>query len=104
MAKAGSGDFVYVDPPYTVRHKYNGFTKYNERIFSWSDQIRLRDEVAKTIDRGALVAVSNADHHSVRELYSDVGGLRALTRKSVIAAASRHRGLFDELLIMSWKK
>lgn len=104
MAKARAGDFAYVDPPYTVRHKYNGFTKYNEKIFSWSDQVRLRDEVAKAIERGALVAVSNADHYSVRELYRGIGGLRTLTRKSVIAAASRHRGLFDELLVLSWEK
>lgn len=103
MARAKSGDFVYVDPPYSVRHKYNGFTKYNENIFCWKDQTRLRDDVKKAISRGALVAVSNADHDSIRELYSNIGRIRTLTRKSVIAAGSNYRGTIEELLVLSWE-
>lgn len=101
MAVAGAGDFVYADPPYTVQHKYNGFLKYNEKIFSWEDQIRLRDEVLSAIERGAFVAVSNADHESVRELYQDIGIHKKISRKSVIAGQASHRGSVDELLILS---
>ena len=91
MEKAGAGDFVYVDPPYTVKHKYNAFAKYNERIFSWDDQIRLRDDVVSAIGRGALVAVSNADHASLSDLYRNIGTHKLISRKSVIAAGSKHR-------------
>ena len=103
MEKAGAGDFVYIDPPYTVNHKYNGFAKYNEKIFSWDDQVRLRNDVVSAIGRGALVAVSNADHPSLSELYCDMGTHKSISRKSVIAAGSKHRGNVDELLILSWK-
>ena len=102
MALAGSGDLVYVDPPYTVKHKYNGFAKYNERIFCWEDQVRLRDDVIAAIERGALVAVSNADHESLKELYHNIGFHRRISRQSVIASGSAYRGRVDELLILSW--
>ena len=103
MAKAGAGDFVYVDPPYTVNHKYNGFAKYNEKIFSWADQVRLRDDVVSAIERGARVAISNADHISVSKLYQGIGTHKSVSRKSIIAASSEYRGCADELLILSWK-
>ena len=103
LSCAGEGDFVYIDPPYTVRHNFNGFAKYNERMFSWEDQIRLRDEVAATIDRGAMVAVSNADHESLSQLYQDLGIHYKISRESVIAAKSQYRGIVGEILITSWK-
>ena len=102
LKEAGAGDFVYVDPPYTVKHKYNAFLKYNETIFSWDDQVRLRNEIKLAIARGAKVAVSNADHDSLRRLYHDIGAQMSITRSSVIAADREKRGSVDELLILSW--
>jgi DNA adenine methylase len=46
-------DLLFVDPPYTVRHDNNGFIKYNEQLFSWDDQLRLRDAVLRAKERGA---------------------------------------------------
>lgn len=71
IANTESGDFLYVDPPYTAKHNNNNFVKYNERIFSWSDQIRLSRCVLAAARRGVHVLVSNANHASVRELYED---------------------------------
>lgn len=34
---AEEGDLIFADPPYTVRHNHNGFIKYNENLFSWSE-------------------------------------------------------------------
>ena len=103
LRQATQGDFVYVDPPYTVKHNYNAFAKYNEKIFSWNDQVRLRDEIKMAKNRGAKIAISNADHESVRELYNDIGTMKTITRKSVISANRMRRGNVDELLILSWK-
>ena len=102
LSEVGEGDLVYVDPPYTVNHSHNGFGKYNEEIFSWDDQKRLKRAVSAAMDRGAKVAVSNADHVSIRELYEDVGKIESISRKSVISADPEYRGDVDEVLIRSW--
>ena len=99
---AGEDDFVFVDPPYTVKHNLNGFVKYNDRIFSWSDQLRLRDAVQRASERGAKVMVLNANHESVREIYANVGAQAALSRASVLAGNPAYRAKVEELMICSW--
>lgn len=96
------GDFVFVDPPYTVKHNLNGFLKYNDKIFSWSDQIRLRDAVVRATERGALVLVTNANHSSIREIYEGVGKQQVVKRASVLAASSAHRVDTEEIVIQTW--
>lgn len=98
VSEAQQGDFLFVDPPYTVRHNMNGFIKYNENLFSWNDQIRLRDAVAGAIERGAAVVVTNADHDSVRELYENVCDYRSVARASVLASETARRGKTKEAL------
>lgn len=94
---AGKGDLVYFDPPYTVAHAHNGFVKYNEKIFSWDDQIRLANHAAILLKRGCHVIVSNADHSSIAELYRGFECLK-IERHSVIAASSKHRRKITETL------
>lgn len=96
---ANDGDFIFADPPYTVRHNMNGFVKYNQNIFAWDDQVRLRDALKRASNRGVAFAITNADHESVRDLYKDFGQHRQLARHSVIAANSMHRSQSTELLI-----
>ncbi|MBY8823178.1 Dam family site-specific DNA-(adenine-N6)-methyltransferase [Sphingomonas colocasiae] len=102
LALAGDGDFVFVDPPYTVKHNLNGFVKYNDRIFSWADQVRLRDAVVEAAARGASVLVTNANHASIREIYDGVGCMEVVRRASVLAANSKHRVQTDELVVRTW--
>ena len=98
---ARKGDLVFVDPPYTVKHNHNGFTKYNEKLFSWQDQVRLRDCLIRAKERGALIVATNANNRSVRKLYLQGFKVRSVQRSSVIAADSRRRGKSTELLINS---
>ena len=102
LADAGEGDFVFVDPPYTVKHNLNGFVKYNEKIFSWEDQVRLRDSVADAKGRGARIIVTNACHQSIKDLYSDIGQAITIGRSSVIAGKSTARGIYEEVLIQCY--
>jgi len=97
---AGRGDLVYLDPPYTVAHGNNGFVKYNAKIFSWDDQIRLACIARRLSDRGCFVFVSNADHISIRNLYKDFQ-LRVVERQSKIAATAKHRKQISECLFFN---
>lgn len=99
---AGDGDFVFVDPPYTVKHNLNGFLKYNDKIFSWADQLRLRDAVVRAAARGARILVTNANHVSIREIYDGVGRQQVVGRASVLAASAAHRSQTEELVIQTW--
>lgn len=96
------GDFIFVDPPYTVRHDVNGFIKYNQSIFAWRDQVRLRSALGRAFKRGAKFAMTNANHDSVRNLYRGFGRKRELHRFSVIAAKSQCRTRATEMLVTKW--
>lgn len=100
--KANAGDFIFIDPPYTVKHNLNGFIKYNENIFSWGDQIRLSEAVKRAIERGASVLLLNADHISIKNLYKGIGKTVRLERASVIAGSADARGTYSELAIKCW--
>ena len=89
--RAEADDFVFADPPYTTMHNVNGFVKYNQRIFSWRDQIRLKDAIVRASDRGAMIILTNADHDSIRQLYGGIATFRRIERASVIAGNALHR-------------
>lgn len=102
LARAGTGDFVFVDPPYTVKHNLNGFVKYNEELFGWADQVRLRDALVGAVKRGAKVALTNADHDCIRELYPDEFRYRQLRRHTVLSGLGKGRGPTTEALFLSY--
>ncbi|OMD83445.1 DNA methyltransferase [Paenibacillus odorifer] len=100
IEEANHGDFIFADPPYTVRHNQNGFIKYNENLFSWNDQIRLAAALRRAYDRGAIILSSNANHHLVRELYEDQGfNIETVSRYSSISADPSKRKQYEEIII-----
>jgi DNA adenine methylase len=94
-AGAKSGDLVYFDPPYTVAHGNNGFIQYNEKIFSWEDQVRLESFARRLAKRGCHVIISNAEHPSLMKLYSDFKR-ETVRRHSGIGASSNSRKRISE--------
>lgn len=99
IGRAKKGDFVFIDPPYTVAHNLNGFVKYNDKIFTWDDQVRLRDSALAAADRGAMLLITNADHASIRSLYDGIGQQFPLDRATVISGDSSGRRGTTELAI-----
>ena len=103
LSKAKAGDFIYVDPPYTVKHNQNNFVKYNERFFRWDDQKRLAAALGAASKRGALVLVSNADSPDIRKLYLGKDWrLQVLVRNSLLASSSTNRKKTTELAIVNY--
>jgi len=98
ISKAREGDLVFVDPPYTTAHNVNGFVKYNQKIFSWNDQLRLKKSICEAVGKGAKVLLTNADHNSIHELYSDMSGHVSVDRPSVISGVSSARRKTTEAL------
>lgn len=94
---AKENDFAFVDPPYTVAHNNNGFVKYNQDLFSWDDQIRLRDTIVRAAERGVKVLVTNAAHSSVMELYKDFDQV-IVSRAGVISGLASARGQYEEMV------
>jgi DNA adenine methylase len=100
IGAAERGDFLFVDPPYTVKHNMNGFLKYNESIFSWDDQRRLHSALLAAKARGARILVTNANHESVKRLYRGFGASVTLMRSSVLAGDARFRGPSTEIAFL----
>lgn len=98
--KAKENDFLFIDPPYTVAHNYNGFVKYNQNIFSWSDQIRLRNSIRNAYEKGVKILLTNADHKSIVDLYEGLGEYNRIERHSIIGGGQRYRRGTTEALIV----
>lgn len=99
ISRASAGDFLFVDPPYTVSHNKNGFIKYNESLFSWADQERLCNSIRSAIKRNVKVLLTNAAHESIFELYTGIGSLKVIHRESIISGKNQGRGKFGEAVI-----
>ncbi|MCR8996190.1 Dam family site-specific DNA-(adenine-N6)-methyltransferase [Brevibacillus halotolerans] len=95
VANADKGDLIYFDPPYTIAKGKNGFIKYNSKIFSWDDQIRLSKLASELSNKGCKVIVSNANHPSIMELYKGFK-FNIIERNSIIAASGQFRRQITE--------
>lgn len=92
---AKQGDLIYFDPPYTVAHGNNGFVQYNEKIFSWSDQVKLSELASSLVQRGCHVVVSNAAHVSIAKIYTDFE-MKIVSRHSGIGGPLKSRRQITE--------
>ena len=100
LDEAMEGDLVFVDPPYTTAHNSNGFVKYNQKIFTWDDQKRLKEGIRCAKQRGARVVLTNADHESIHELYGKLGEPIVVSRSSVISGSvDSRRGTTETLFV-----
>lgn len=68
----GTGDLVFLDPPYTVSSKTgenDHFIAYNATLFSLEDQRRLKDLIDSINEKGAYYILTNAHHETIAEIF-----------------------------------
>jgi DNA adenine methylase len=100
---AGSGSFVYFDPPYHSRDKTN-FTGYQANGFGEAQQLRLHDTYMELTARGIKCLLSNSDTEFIRQIFAhkelDIITVQA---KRAINSNSAGRGDVNEVLIKNWR-
>ena len=99
---AGSGDFVYFDPPYMPLSETAHFTAYTSAEFGTEEQSRLAQTAEWLALRGAAIALSNSGHREVASLYhSSAFRLCEVHAPRLINADPQRRGEVREYLIQS---
>lgn len=100
IRRSQRGDVVYADPPYTAKGENNGFIRYNERLFSWSDQERLAAACKLARKRGVFVAVSGLCHPELKALYEGWWCVQ-ITRHSLVSRTPTARKQVSEIVLFS---
>lgn len=104
LRNAGTGDWVYLDPPYSPASKTANFVGYTAGGFHAEQQKTLRDEAEAASARGVFILLSNADTPEVRELYSDDRWrLQEVSVARSVAAMSSSRKKAPEVLVKSYE-
>ncbi|NUF17177.1 DNA methyltransferase, partial [Acinetobacter lactucae] len=68
-------------------------------LFSWADQERLANAAENAQKKGVKIIITNANHESIRELYSSSFNIKEISRYSSIAANGTNRNKYEELII-----
>ena len=104
IQQASAGDLIFADPPYASSQKDNtSFLKYNDRLFTWDDQIRLHNALVAARTRGVSIILTNANNQEIKDLYSNSGFcIVEVARSRNIASKTENRTVVSELLITSF--
>ena len=105
LGDAGSGDFVYCDPPYAPLSRTSSFASYTAAGFAALDQQRLMEAVIRACRRGARVVMSNSSAPEIESAYqtraarlAKIAVHRVPARRAINSRGSA-RGPVDELII-----
>jgi DNA adenine methylase len=98
LDNVGPADLVFLDPPYTVAHNDNGFVKYNDKLFLFSDQRSLSSMIDTIRERRAYYILTNAAHQSIAELFEKGDRRLETSRKNAVGGRAAIRGRATEYL------
>lgn len=104
LSKLDARSLIYVDPPYAIKNGTNGFLHYNNRIFSWEDQLELSESVEELRSSGASIIISNAAHADIEGLYPEPRYHKlTLSRSSTIGGTEASRKRVSEYVFVSYR-
>jgi DNA adenine methylase len=96
ISTCGSGDFIYLDPPYALSGR-RVFSEYGPTPFQSSDLERLRKSLTTLEKRGAKFLVSYADCNEARLAFCDWTVRRVRTRRNIAGFTGDRRGSYELL-------
>lgn len=94
---AQTGDFVYMDPPYSVA-SYRVFKEYTPAPFSKEDISRLRVWMDRLTDLGVEFLVSYADCQESEDLRKDYECRMVLTRRHIAGFVSKRKEISEVMI------
>ena len=102
LSKVREGDFVYLDPPFSVAEK-RVFREYSELDFCGTDLVRLRECLVDLDRKGIRFLLSYDDSKEGRTLASGFKRRQVRTRRNIAGFAGNRR-IATELLIFNTAK
>ena len=91
-------DLVFLDPPYVIDSKNNGFVEYNQETFTWKDQEKLFQLIKEIDQKGAYYILTNIAHLNVKNLFSEIGFMHQIQRNSNIGGKGAKRMKINEYI------
>jgi DNA adenine methylase len=101
IARAKTGDFVYLDPPYVPLDITASFTSYHSEGFGITDQQRLAKAMLELRKLGINAMCSNSDTPLTREIYGQLN-LATIQAPRMVSAKASGRGSVSELVITNY--
>jgi len=102
LDRARTGDFAYIDPPYSPEPGSSNFTSYTKESFSEVDQKRLAAKFRELDRKGCLLMLSNSDTPLVNDLYSKYVKHKVRADRMINCVGSERTG-YHELLITNFR-
>jgi len=101
MAEAGTGDFIYLDPPYDPLSVTANFTGYTAESFGRSEQERLAHAIRGAAGRGCLILLNNSDTPFIRELYQEFHVKAVAATRAINSDPTKRKGAV-ELIVTNY--
>lgn len=97
LRSARPGDFVYIDPPYSIRSR-RVFNEYNASIFDSKDLKRLNKWMHRLTERGIEFLVSYAYSKEASSLQKDFDCKRVRVRRNIAGFGNKRRYAIEVLI------